>query len=471
MDRFSPKYTFLPIGVVSLLFAGAFLVFAQAPDEIIYPIADLGNCESRSECRLYCEEPENIEACTAFAEGHGLIQPERAREARKLSVLSSEGGPGGCSSPGECRTYCNDISNIDECVAFAERIGMDASHYEKAVRIRDALKGGESTPGSCTTREECAEYCREFRNLGQCVSFAERSGLSDEDQLERAERTLELLESGETPGACTSKRECREYCKDPTHIEECVAFGEEIGALSERQAEILRRTRGAGPGGCSGNEACERYCNIPENRETCFGFALENGLVEDGVIDDYTEKMGRLRLIIDEAPARVRNCLAERVGERNFDRILSNSYIPGPRVIERMLVCFEGYNPNSDQTDRERMDRRRSDTATTSRRGQEDNDQFDSCLRERLTREEYENRDRVFSQRVRMVVAQCRTQLQPGQDTTDIRSEQDLRGGTTHPIMDERRQRIESETSSYTPSENFLANFMTSYINLFRGLR
>src|SRR3989344_4240166 len=55
----------LGIGV-TLIVAG--VVLALSKDDIVYPVAELGNCQNEQECRAYCDDSENIAQCVAFAE-------------------------------------------------------------------------------------------------------------------------------------------------------------------------------------------------------------------------------------------------------------------------------------------------------------------------------------------------------------------------------------------------------------------
>ncbi|MEK7567562.1 MAG: hypothetical protein AAB513_01405, partial [Patescibacteria group bacterium] len=93
-------------------------VYALAQEEtIVFPVAELGNCESKEGCKAYCNITENAEKCIAFAEVHKLISAEDAKTARKIGVTA---GPGGCRGE-ECRTYCEAENHFEECIAFAEK--------------------------------------------------------------------------------------------------------------------------------------------------------------------------------------------------------------------------------------------------------------------------------------------------------------------------------------------------------------
>ena len=91
--------------------------------DIQYPVRELNNCQNEKACKAYCDEPENINACVDFAEKNNLMSQEEIELAKKFMAAGSK-GPGGCRGKNECETYCNDISHIDECVAFGEKTNL-----------------------------------------------------------------------------------------------------------------------------------------------------------------------------------------------------------------------------------------------------------------------------------------------------------------------------------------------------------
>jgi len=51
----------------ALFVAGVIVVSASSPLDIEFPIPELGNCAGKTECKAYCDDPDNEEACLAFA--------------------------------------------------------------------------------------------------------------------------------------------------------------------------------------------------------------------------------------------------------------------------------------------------------------------------------------------------------------------------------------------------------------------
>src|SRR3989344_8812206 len=98
------------------------------------------------------------------------------------------------------------------------------------------------------------------------------------------------------PGGCMGS-ECRRYCADATHREECVQFAKEHNLtprgelrpnirrpeidepqIDEERAMRVVEERG-GPGGCKTKDECRAFCDAEGNMETCLAFAAEHNLM------------------------------------------------------------------------------------------------------------------------------------------------------------------------------------------------
>ena len=246
-----------------------------------------GGCKGDA-CRTYCENPEHFEECTKFAEEQGFITKEDAANARehfKRGRAFSKGeSPGGCRDERECRTYCEAPGHLDECLDFGVRQGFMTQ--EEAARIREQAKRGfapdKPGPGGCKG-EACRTYCENPDHAEECLRFAEENHLMPPEELARAKKGLQALKKG-GPGGCGGEKACHAYCENPDHAEECVNFAVENGFMSPEEAErakkFTQQARDGGPGGCRG-EQCRDYCENPEHQEECFAFAQKNGLVTE----------------------------------------------------------------------------------------------------------------------------------------------------------------------------------------------
>ncbi|MFQ6049495.1 MAG: hypothetical protein ACE5J0_00405 [Candidatus Paceibacterales bacterium] len=272
---------FVTIGIVVLFFAG-FLVLAQPTDpfsELTYPIPELGNCQSREACEVYCSNPENASTCLDYAERNNLIPEEEIEIARQMLALEEIAGPGGCQGHDECEAYCDDIAHLEECLIFAEAHNLiPPEELEEAKKVVAAIKRG-FTPPDCRSKTECDIYCSQPENMEECITFAEAAGLIPPDELEEAKMVLEAIRKGAIPPPCQGEEECDIYCSLPEHLEECISFAEAAGFISPEEAAMIRKTGGQGPGGCRGEDECEGYCEDPAHAEECINFAVEHGFM------------------------------------------------------------------------------------------------------------------------------------------------------------------------------------------------
>lgn len=272
------------IAFTALFFFSAHTAFAEG-ENITFPIPELGGCESKEQCKTFCDAPGNIESCLAFAEANNLMSAEEAATARKFT--GAQTGPGGCQG-NECRTYCNNPEHRSECIAFARehgihppepprpgpRVDIDEPDIDedRAMRIVEEFGG----PGGCRTKDECRAFCDAEGNMEQCFAFAAEHNLMSATDLERARKMLS--EGG--PGGCRG-RECQTYCEDPANSEVCLQFAEDSGFIEHEEAEKARKfLNTTGPGGCKGRE-CQTYCEDPAHQNECFEFALENGFISE----------------------------------------------------------------------------------------------------------------------------------------------------------------------------------------------
>lgn len=388
--------------VVSLVAVGvlvAYTVLATSKDDIVFPIAELQNCQDEQECKAYCDDPSHLNECLAFAEQHNLFSEREIEKARKFQEIGAV-GPGGCTSEFECENYCENISNIDECLAFAEEHGfMEEHELDEARKIQQALAGGAQLPGGCTSRESCEAYCEDLNNMRECIAFAEEAGFMSPEELREVQQVLKALDAGVPfPGDCRGEDECEIYCEDPNHIEECVEFGiaagfippeeaEEIrrilplmkegkmpggcrereeceaycsddahveectiffvdaGFMSQEEARMFRETGGRGPGGCSGREECEAFCNDPSNQEACFEFGRDHGFISEEEFHSIEQGSKQFEVGFATAPPEVEQCLKEKLSEDVLLKIEAGTFLPTPELGEHMRGCFEDFFP------------------------------------------------------------------------------------------------------------------------------
>lgn len=257
--------------VLGLSAVGLFtFVYATSPFDITFPIPELGNCQNKDSCKAYCDDLSHKDECVSFAKKHGFISDEDAEKAAKMP----NAGPGGCKSENECRAYCADEANMDECLAFAKQHGIGDINKGEIARERAKLIRETGGPGQCQSERECRAYCDNPAHADECLAFAEKHNLIDKKELKAARKVMK--EGG--PGGCRSKDACEAYCENPDNIIECVKFAEEHDLIDPKEAEMIKKMPPVGPGGCRGKE-CKTYCDNPEHGEECLAFAEQNGLM------------------------------------------------------------------------------------------------------------------------------------------------------------------------------------------------
>ena len=338
---------------LKLLFA-AIIAFAalyafsavRAEPNIQFPVKELGGCGSQSECHAYCEIPANGEACINFAEKNGLMSQEEILTARKFFAAGGV-GPGGCTTKNSCESYCDNIANIKECVAFAESSGMmSGKDLEEAKMVIRALDAGAKMPSGCTSKEECDSYCGPGASataMKECIAFAKAAGFMSTKELAEVDKIMGALEQGIRPPACRGDEECSVYCSQPQNIEECVAFATAAGMMSEKDAEMMRKTGGKGPGGCVGKQ-CETFCKDPANRGECSKWAKENGIMSPDEKAGRQERMGNFKAEFEKMPSVIQQCLRETLGS-DLDNMLNGLPTSVDDLSPKMDSCWQLMGP------------------------------------------------------------------------------------------------------------------------------
>lgn len=233
-----------------------------------------GGCESKVACEAYCSDVNNLNECILFAEENGLIEGEELEEAKRVLTAIQSGAslPGGCATKAACESYCENPDHMNECFAFAKAAGMMSDEEIAEVeRILPLMKSGQ-TPGGCRSEEQCTAYCENESNFEECTDFAVKVGFMTEEEAEMAKKT-----GGKGPGGCKSKEECEAFCEDPTNMDMCINFSVENGFMTQDEADMIRAGGGpneksVGPGGCTSQEECDTYCSDPSNIEECMQF-------------------------------------------------------------------------------------------------------------------------------------------------------------------------------------------------------
>lgn len=250
-----------------------------------------GGCQGERACRQYCEDPEHITECVSFAEEHGFVNKDQAKLIKKTVGK----GPGDCKGADACRQYCEDPSHQTECIDFGEKNGFMTG--EEAARARKVA--GKTGPGGCQGIQ-CKNFCNTPGNEEQCLEFADREGILPKEELARAKKFMAASREG-GPGGCRGMQ-CRDYCQDPAHREECFGFAKKQGLMTKEEEkhfeagakieEVVKAS--GGPGGCKNDNECRTYCADPSRVEECVAFgATHGGMPPDAaraMLKQFTER-------------------------------------------------------------------------------------------------------------------------------------------------------------------------------------
>lgn len=240
------------------------VVYAQESDEdvaakygITFPIAELGECTSISDCRTFCEDPVNYSVCIDFAKSKGFYDEEEAAKVKEEEILASARQELGCNSYQSCKTFCNTPSNFERCDAFAKSYALSGGHVRNPEEEKFLSKAREVL--GCDTASSCMNFCSREENWQRCSDFAKQVGLAG------GERQV-------GPGGCTSFESCKKFCSTPDNYQVCSGFSSAAGG------------KFSGPGGCDSEESCRSYCEKNPN---------ECGIKDEylgGDPQDYCEK-------------------------------------------------------------------------------------------------------------------------------------------------------------------------------------
>lgn len=375
--------------ILTAVFAG--VVYAQF-ENVSYPVKELGGCTDQAACKKYCDDSANANACLAFAKANQLMSDEEIAVAQKF-LSGKLNGPGGCKDKDSCEVYCEDISHMDECIAFAEKNNFlpedklaeakkvqaaiakgvtppacgnkkacdvyceDSAHMEECInfaveagfmqgkeledaqKMLQAVKRGVKPP-PCKGKEACDEYCSNPDNMETCMNFAMEAGMMSEQERADSQKMLEALKKGVKPPPCKGKEACDEYCGSEEHFEECTNFAVAAGFMSEKDAAMAKKTGGKGPGGCKGKEECEAFCKNPDNQETCFNFAKDNGMISDEDLKRMEEGKQRTAEVFSSASEETIQCLNNALGADKVEEIKNGTAMMSQEIGDKMQTCF-----------------------------------------------------------------------------------------------------------------------------------
>ncbi len=237
------------IGIAVFLFLlfGAGVLYAQESSQsattshLTFPISELGNCNSAAECKTYCDDPTHTDACVAYAKEKGFYK-EGALDSQKNTILEDAKTTLGCDTLDSCRTFCQQAVNADICSSFAQKHNLKGG---KTSINNVTLQKAEAAFG-CTSVDSCRAFCQDSANKTTCANFAKQNGLNGGNQ-------------AVGPGGCTSESSCKTFCSNPNNFTACQKFVEHKESASGSASSSAKSF--TGPGGCASESACKSFCD------------------------------------------------------------------------------------------------------------------------------------------------------------------------------------------------------------------
>ncbi len=192
---------------------------------IVYPIAELGNCASKVECRTYCSDPVHRTACTSYALKNGIISPTPSQIDTALSQMMKSLG---CTSKESCKAFCAETTHYDACNNAAKKFNAKGGYQVDKTALATKIMSVLNSTGDkvCTSYESCKNYCDQKENREACTQAAKQAGVKGGIELKG-------------PGGCTSVDSCKQYCEE--HPSEC-KFTPKVtqkSAMSEDQLKTM----------------------------------------------------------------------------------------------------------------------------------------------------------------------------------------------------------------------------------------
>jgi len=163
-----------------------------------------------TDCKAYCSDPTNQDACIAYAKQKGFYHSEGTGVA--ATILAKAKTVLGCETEEACKAFCAEAENRDKCEAFAQANNLTKTKTNNSSADNKTLSRAKEFLG-CTSVETCKAFCAEEQNHDKCTAFAKSVGLAGGTQ-----RT--------GPGGCTSEDSCKTYCS--THTSECEQYSNRL---------------------------------------------------------------------------------------------------------------------------------------------------------------------------------------------------------------------------------------------------
>lgn len=292
--------------------AGAVIVLASSPFDIDFPIAELGNCANKTECKNYCDingasSIQNNLPKSEINQKQGnwtfRLRVFDKGERYQLVIINNNGIGQFVINQADGTVYT--AGNPPSCrglQVYSTDQGRLPEHLPLTGTVIDC-KTGEKTSFQIPEMSGGLDESERLERQAQCETFAAKHNLGN-----AAERAKEIaaIEADGGPGGCARgedpRESCNLYCSSAEHMKECVDYAKvHRGIMSDEEIAEANKVIGAIESGvklpdfCADDmRSCKDKCMSPESAETarqCFAFAKAAGLAQEDISEDDVEKM------------------------------------------------------------------------------------------------------------------------------------------------------------------------------------
>jgi len=162
-------------------------------------------------------------------------------------------------------------------------IGIQSVSFAQEGLHGIAKKYGVTFPiaelGNCQNIGDCRNYCDDPIHKDDCISFAKQKGFNKENKLQQDQS--QILHQAKKEFGCETIETCQIFCQKPENFDKCDSFAQKTGITggyikNPAQRQILQKTEESL--GCNSLESCKEFCEKKENRDKCSDFANKTGL-------------------------------------------------------------------------------------------------------------------------------------------------------------------------------------------------
>lgn len=241
-------------------------ILGESTVNLTYPITDLGNCATAQECFVYCNQPKNQDSCLSYARNKGLVKEDASNvePTPPPEILEAAKTELGCTDKNACMAICSDPNNLDKCRTFAQKHGLEKEQKGPPPEVVEKAK----TELGCTSKSTCMSFCQKPENQEKCFAFAKKNNLVSPEDAQKMEQHMEqktkMMEAAKSELGCDSGESCSKLCSDSANREKCMNLGKKFGMVKE-----ANKSQSSLP--CTGESECKKYCEI--HPDDCRGFS------------------------------------------------------------------------------------------------------------------------------------------------------------------------------------------------------